>query len=82
METSTTKYYECEVCRGALHEWSECPTKKKLDKFARDNDDVANWGDWKFKNYYHKVKAEREAKQEQARKDENELYEDSLPSHK
>ena len=45
-------HYVCQVCNGALHQFYECPTKKKLDQFAKDNNDVANWGQWKYDNYY------------------------------
>ena len=34
----------CDVCDGKGHAYYECSTKKKLDAFAKANDDVADWG--------------------------------------
>ena len=45
-------WYRCEVCSGCLHEWHECPTKKKMDIIAKENDDCPNWGQWKYEQYY------------------------------
>lgn len=42
----------CPVCRGIGHEYWQCPTKKTLDKWAAKNNDVANWGQWKYDTYY------------------------------
>ena len=45
-------YYKCQVCDGYGHYFYECPTKKKLDKAARDNNDKYNWGAWKSVTYF------------------------------
>ena len=45
----------CPICRGVLHSWHECATKKRLDAFAKANNDVANWGQWKYESYYREV---------------------------
>ena len=53
------KYFWCSVCKGALHEALECPTKKKLDSVARatGGQEPLLWGAWKYKSYYAKLKA-------------------------
>ena len=64
--------YYCAVCKGKLHEPAECIVKKKLDDFARQNDDTHHWGQWKYDTYYRKMseaanskdEARREAKQQ------------------
>ena len=45
-------WFKCEVCEGKLHEPLECPTKKRLDAYAKANGDNANWGTWKWLTYY------------------------------
>ena len=35
-----------------MHEFFECPSKKKLDQFAKDNGDSHHWGQWKWEKYY------------------------------
>ena len=37
-----------------MHEFFECPTKRKLDAYARKNNDTATWGKFKWLAYYHK----------------------------
>ena len=59
------KWYVCEVCLGALHEPLECPTKKRLDRFAADNNDKIAWGKAKW-NLYYKEFTEQAAKQARA----------------
>ena len=44
--------FTCDICVGKGHEYFECPTKKKLDKFARKNGDSVYWGAYKFHAYY------------------------------
>ena len=44
----------CQVCLGLMHEFFECPTKRKLDYWAKNNNDKDAWGNWKFTTYYHK----------------------------
>jgi hypothetical protein len=42
----------CQVCTGKGHDYRECGTKKRLDAWAREHDDVGNWGQWKYDTYY------------------------------
>ena len=51
-DTKNPLRFQCKVCKGFLHEWWECPTRWKLDKFAKKNGDAANWGNWKYFEYY------------------------------
>ena len=50
--------YNCEVCEGKAHEYWECPTKKRLDKWARKNGDSFMWGKVKYGLYYHLLSEE------------------------
>ncbi len=47
--------FKCEVCGGVGHEFFECPTKRKLDTFAKHNGDALLWGQWKYQKYYKNV---------------------------
>lgn len=51
--------FRCEVCQGLGHEYYECPTKRKLDKWAKNNGDSANWGQWKYEKYYSNLSEEK-----------------------
>ena len=44
----------CQVCKGYMHEFFECPTKRKCDEYAKKNNDQNGWGQWKWVTYYHK----------------------------
>lgn len=50
--------YTCEVCGGRGHSYYECPTKRKLDHFAKANGESFIWGSWKWHAYYHKFTEE------------------------
>ena len=39
------------MCRGTGHEYYECPTKKALDKLAKQNNDRVLWGYVKWFRY-------------------------------
>ena len=54
--------WKCQVCEGKGHEYFECPTKKKLDAFAKANQDSANWGQWKYEKYYSAIGADQKVK--------------------
>ena len=49
--------FYCEVCGGALHEWFECTTKKRLDKLAKKHGEEKIWGAWKYEKYFKGIKA-------------------------
>ena len=51
--------WDCEVCGGKGHEYWECPTKRRLDKFAKNNGDSVAWGAWKYYKYYKNFTAEQ-----------------------
>lgn len=46
------------MCGGRGHEYYECPTKKKLDEYAKKNGDSALWGAWKWHKYYKNLSKE------------------------
>ena len=45
----------CQMCAGFGHPYYLCPTKKRLDTWARSNQDVNDWADFKYKNYWSKL---------------------------
>ena len=58
----------CKVCGGKGHVYWECATKRKLDAFAKANNDTANWGAWKWKEYYKDLsERERDENRQKAR---------------
>ena len=53
------------MCTGWGHEYYECPTKKALDKLARQNNERVLWGYVKWFKYAKKL---GEAGREQGKK--------------
>ena len=52
LELLSITEFNCEICEGVGHEYWECPTKKRLDAFAKNNGDSALWGAYKYHKYY------------------------------
>ena len=48
----------CEVCGGKGHEYWECPTLTRLDKFACNNGEAQVWSVWKYHTFLHNFSAE------------------------
>ena len=49
---------KCQICKGIGHEFFECPTKRKCDKWSVKNNDAVQWGSWKYHSYYKYFDAE------------------------
>ena len=55
----TATNFRCEMCEGIGHMYYECPTKKRLDSFAKNNGESYIWGVIKYHRYYHRYSAEQ-----------------------
>ena len=44
--------FRCDVCLGRGHEFWECGSKRRLDKWAKANGDQKNWGKVKYNTYF------------------------------
>ena len=51
LDEMRTDGFICQVCQGSGHEFYECPTKKRLDAYAKKMNDSL-WGNWKYIKYY------------------------------